>query len=265
MARLFAWMDSDRSGLFFGVERTAVQALDRRGRAAFAGAARSRFQRELEAFRARGTKDLLGPDSSGLRRAAGVLKTISRAGRDREGYLSVVEAMELAPEDCEALAEVSRALRRPQEALSWVERGLKLSGDGLTSHDLTTLRMDLLKRLGRGDEAVACAWEAYVKGPSPYAFGELLRRAPEGSGRGGGRRRSRRRIASGSRTRSGSTSRRRRQSLRSRHHRKQGFLEAFEREVHGEGRPPPTPRFLERARRKWLPGAAGGTPAARRG
>lgn len=62
------------------------------------------------------------------------------------------------------------ARRKPEEALSWAERGIEIQAtaprDSLAGHDLADLRRQLLRRLGRGQEALESAWAEYHEHPS---------------------------------------------------------------------------------------------------
>src|SRR3970282_224396 len=59
--------------------------------------------------------------------------------------------------------------RKPEEALSWIERGTDIAG----------LKRSLLDRLGRGSEALEDAWAEYRKHPNKYAYDELMQFVPK--------------------------------------------------------------------------------------
>ncbi len=94
------------------------------------------------------------------------------------------EAGELAPRDCEVLAEICLKRRRPEDALSWVERGLELEEEerwpNRSGWHLTGMRREILEKLDRSDEALDSAWEAYREGPSVHAYEELMKYVPKG-------------------------------------------------------------------------------------
>lgn len=73
--------------------------------------------------------------------------------------------------------------RKPEEALTWVDRGIDLdkktrlgSSAGL---DLARLQRDLLNRLGRGNEALSGAWVDFQEHPSTYSYNELMKFVPK--------------------------------------------------------------------------------------
>ena len=72
-------------------------------------------------------------------------------------YLALCERTGTTPKDCENIANIYKVKRQYQDALNWVEKGLKLekkerwgnqSGFGLTG-----LQQDLLNNLGRREDA----------------------------------------------------------------------------------------------------------------
>lgn len=75
------------------------------------------------------------------------------------------------------------ARRKPEEAFSWVERGLALgeetAHDPMASHGLRRLKRDLLRKLGRGDEAIEDAWSEFCKCPSECFYDDLMKYVPK--------------------------------------------------------------------------------------
>jgi len=73
--------------------------------------------------------------------------------------------------------------RKPEEALSWIERGIDIAGKAphasAGDYDLVRLKRSLLDRLGRGSEAIEDAWAEYRKHPNKYAYDELMQFVPK--------------------------------------------------------------------------------------
>jgi len=169
---LLSWMENDDYGYCHLLERQAVKVLDRAGLAAFERAVRD------------------GPNGGGRRsyvprRKVEILKAIYQARRDVDAYAVLCEeAGELAPEDCEALAQMCLARRRPEDAFAWVEHGLELEKEGRfqnrSSWGLPHLQRKILKKLGRSEEALASAWEHYRLAPSVYAYEDLMKFVAKG-------------------------------------------------------------------------------------
>src|SRR3989304_5936480 len=76
--------------------------------------------------------------------------------------------------------------RKPEEALSWIERGIDIAGKAphasAGDYDLVRLKRSLLDRLGRGSEALEDAWAEYRKHPNKYAYDELMQFVPKAEG-----------------------------------------------------------------------------------
>jgi tetratricopeptide (TPR) repeat protein len=170
-------MEEDDYGFCFEIEKRAVEAFDRRGLAAFEEAVRSRFDsapspepganREADYER---------------RRRANMLKTVYARQRNVDAYLGVC-GDELTPRDCEVVAEIHKKRRKPEEALSWVERGIELESKGGTGASsawgLSETRRGLLKKLGRGAEALDSAWKEFRTHPSEDTYETLMRYVPK--------------------------------------------------------------------------------------
>lgn len=175
---LLKWMDNDDYGFCNDLTLTAVKVLDRPGLDAFEREVRTRFDRECAAFSG-------GKRRAGLRshyerdRWAQMLKAVYSQQRDVAKYLDLTGQTEVAADDCEAIAVMFQAKRKPEEALLWVERGLgiKQRNDfgGGAGYRLEQMRRALLVKLGRGGEARDSAWAAFRADPSKFTYEELLR------------------------------------------------------------------------------------------
>jgi hypothetical protein len=174
VSKLLAWMDDDPYGFSSDVEKNAAKVFDQAGLAEFERRIRARFEAAAQQGRDR---------PAYLRKHwGGILRTIYLARQDIAAYVALTDETELTPSDCLSLATLLVSLRKPGEALAWVDRGIDLdrktpygSGDG---YGLSKLRRELLAELGRGNEALDAAWADFRKAPSKYAYEELMRFVP---------------------------------------------------------------------------------------
>lgn len=182
--QLLRWMDDDEYGFCHGIERNAVKVFNKTGLRAFAVVAREEFSKQLGDRRTRDHRDEGTPASYKFRRLSAVLRAIYAEQQDADGYRAVTEETELTPSDCEAIAKIFQARRKPQEALNWVERGLGIKGDKYhgdgSSYSLAELKRKLLKRLGKEGDALDSAWKEFQEGPSEYSYKTLMKYVPKG-------------------------------------------------------------------------------------
>jgi len=75
---------------------------------------------------------------------------------------------------------------QPSEALAWVERGLQLGAEKDwvhgSSHELPDMKRELLRKLGRGEDALEAAWKEFQAYPSEDSY-TLLPRFPRSARR----------------------------------------------------------------------------------
>jgi len=170
---LLSWMDDDPYGFCYELEREAVKAFDRKGRAAFERAVLARLEAAESGSWPHG-------------RAVAILKEIYARRRNVGAYARLCEEKQEdgpSPDDCAALARMCLGRRRPEEALAWVERGLRLRrqerrmerGGG----HLDEMRREILSKLGRGDEALDSAWKVYREAPAEHTYAQLMRYVPK--------------------------------------------------------------------------------------
>jgi len=171
---LLAWMKDDPYGFCNSLDREAVKALDKKGLDAFV----RRIRSEFESAKARDGKDER-PSGYARRRWGGVLKTLLAARRDIDAYITICELTELGAEECKTIAMMYRRKRRPEEALSWVERGLELarsdSRRSFGEHELREMKRALQAKLGRPGDALESAWTEFQAHPSTFKYKELMR------------------------------------------------------------------------------------------
>lgn len=166
---LLSWIENDDYGYGHCLAEKATEVLDPAGLDALERAARSRLAGESAG----------GKETSLHRRRTEILKAIHKARRDVASYSDLcAEEGRLAPTDCEILARMCLAKRRPESALAWAERGLDLAQRGAwrggSAWQLGRLRREILKTLGRGGEALDSAWEEYQRTPSIVSYRDLM-------------------------------------------------------------------------------------------
>jgi hypothetical protein len=177
---LLAWMENDTYGFCFNLDREAVKVLDRKGLDAFLRVIREKFESSP-------TKDDEKKErfqGYARRRWGGALKTLLVAQNNVDGYIALCDETELKAEDCQAIAEMYRSKRRPDDALGWVERGLEIarsdSRNSFYEHQLHEIKRALLAKLGRAREALQLAWTEFEQHPSTFSYKELMRYVPAG-------------------------------------------------------------------------------------
>lgn len=172
---LFSWVKNDDYGYCHNLDKTAIAVLDRGGLRAL-----ERTAHEMS--------DACAKESNAHNRSLEVLKAIHVKRGDARAYQALCETeQDLAPADCEKLAEMSLKRRRLDDALTWVEQGLELEKQPTWSNRsawrLPHMLRDILKRLGRDTDALESAWEAYRRAPSTYSYKDLMKFAPKGERR----------------------------------------------------------------------------------
>ena len=177
-SRLLGWMDNDPYGFCFRLEQEVLTVLDTAGRAALTEQVRSRFE---QASLAAGSNENGRRAQIDRRRWAEVLRTLYAARRNVGAYVQLAEDTGVTPADCHTVAKMLSARRKPEEALSWVERGIALDARTRSSFvggELRALKVRLLGKLGREDEAAETVWAAYRQHPSCFTYDELLKVVP---------------------------------------------------------------------------------------
>ena len=174
---LFYWMDDDPYGFCHHLDREAVKVLDKKGLEAFI----LRIRSEFESTPTRNDKEKRFPEYA-RRKWGSALKTLLAAQRNVDAYIALCEQTELGPKDCKAIAEMYRSRRRPEDALSWVERGLEIARSDnrkyYEEYELRKLKRALLAKLGRPGDALQSAWSEFEAYPSKFAYKELMRYVP---------------------------------------------------------------------------------------
>ncbi len=81
------------------------------------------------------------------------------------------------------MATMLRSAGELEQALTWVERGTTIESEAahssMAEFDLERLRRDLLAQLGRGNEALDLAWQAFCRHPGSCTYDDLIEIVPE--------------------------------------------------------------------------------------
>jgi tetratricopeptide (TPR) repeat protein len=174
---LLFWMEDDLYGFCYELDREAVKVLDKKGLGAFAGRIRSKFESALS----QNDRDKRFAGCA-RRRWSGVLKTLLAGQRDVVAYIALCEQTAFEAKDCKTIAKIYRKRRRPEDALTWVERGLEIArSDSRSAHEKNNLRemkRALLAKLGRPAEALQSAWSEFEAYPSTFTYKEMMRYVP---------------------------------------------------------------------------------------
>jgi len=161
-------MDQDDYGFCHRLEMDAVRVFNTANLAAFVKLIRARFDAAAEKSAKKDDKLRERPDYI-HRRWGEVLRTLYAAQKNVAAYVSLAEETGLTAKDCHAIATLLVSKRKPEEALSWVERSFDVDNQtphgSTASHDLAKLQRDLLTKLGRGEEALDAAWSDYPQTP----------------------------------------------------------------------------------------------------
>lgn len=175
---LLRWKDKDEHSFFYGIERQLAETFNRVERAAFTAAVRARFEEELKKAGGTGGPNPHYDAPYSLRKAADMLKTLHEAAKDAAAYAELCRTMGTSPKDCERIAKIVQGRGKAQEALEWVEKGLQLESHGDWPNEgaweLKDIKRELLKGLGRREDALQLAWQEFRDHPGEYSYADLM-------------------------------------------------------------------------------------------
>lgn len=175
---ILKWMDNDRYGFCYNIEKNLVTVLNRKGLSLFENSIQSRFNEAFSLVKSEGIRRIYDYPYA-VRQNADILKVIYIAKKDIESYLSFCEKIGTTPKDCENIAKIHKEKRCFQDALMWVDKGLELerkdNWPNESSWNLLKLRRELFKKLGRKEDAFESAWSAFKEHPSEYAYDEMMK------------------------------------------------------------------------------------------
>ncbi len=175
---ILRWMDNDDYGFCYNIERNVVKTLSRESVKLFEAAIKSRFEKAFTAVDQKKRKRISDYPFE-VRENVSALKVIYVESKDTNAYLALCEKTGTTPMDCENIANLYKVKRQYQDALSWVEKGLKLEKKdrwgNQSSFGLTGLKQDLLNKLGRREDAFDLAWVEFKKYPSDFSYEKLMK------------------------------------------------------------------------------------------
>jgi hypothetical protein len=164
---LLSWMEDDPYGFCHNLDRQVVKVLDKKGLDVLASQIRAKFEsvpsRDEQRF----------PEYA-RRKWGGALKTLLAGQRDVKAYIALCEQTEFNAQDCLAIAKIYQKRRRPEDALTWVERGLAIaSSDNRRSfgdHELHQMQRSLLAGIGRNFSMLLFCEQFGKKSSGPFGF-----------------------------------------------------------------------------------------------
>jgi hypothetical protein len=245
VSQLLNWMKNDDYGFCNDIERDVIKVLDAQGRRLFIG----HFQQLLEKATpgpAVGPARAIFEYENDLRLPAMSLKAIFESLRDVPSYAALCERLGFSPRGCEHLAKMEISRKHWAAALEWVEKGIALkptrNWHNQDSYDLERLKPEILRRLGRKEDALAAAklhralgLRIVNAGKSKY-YGEALEHFAKARDLycGAGQAAEWLSVV---------------EFVRTAHSRKSGFLSAFEEIVSGKSKR--SPSYAEEAQTRW--------------
>lgn len=155
-ARLLHWISDDPYGFCSGLQKQLGAVLTTAGLAALESLVEKR-----------------GEADPADRRWPSLLRQIYIHQNRSADYERLAGKAGYPAEDCLALARM-HAETDPATALRWIER---VASDSAVHYAAPPLRRELLDRLGRREEALASAWQEYLRSASKYRLDEVLRHA----------------------------------------------------------------------------------------
>ena len=179
---ILRWLDSDDYGFCYQIEGEVAKTLNTRGLALFKAHFEQRLDTALTPFKAT-ERQCIHEYPWEVRKPVAALKLIYVARNDLRSYVDLCEMFIPSPRDCENIANLCKAKRRLADALAWVERGLQAEGGqrwgNESSYGLQALRRELLRKLGRREEALDAAWAEFAKAPSAYGYADVMKYVPK--------------------------------------------------------------------------------------
>lgn len=176
--QVLRWMKNDEYGFCYNIEKSIVKIFYGKELRIFESIIKSHFD---DAYR----RESPGKDkriynySYSVRENTNILKTIYIEKKDIKSYLSLCEKVGVTPKDCEVIALLYKSIDNFQEALKWVNKGLKLeekdNWQDESSYALEGIKRELSSLLGNNDYAVESAWSDFKKHPSEYSYDELMK------------------------------------------------------------------------------------------
>lgn len=178
VGQVLKWMEDDEYGFCHNIEKSIVKIFTGIELKIFESIIKSRFD---DAYHSESPKEgkWIYNYSYPVRKNVDILKIIYSEKKDIESFLSICEKIGVTPKDCEVIALLYKSIDNFQEALNWVEKGLKLEEKDNWQDEsglgLKRIKRELSSLLGNNDYAVKSAWADFKKHPSEYSYDELMK------------------------------------------------------------------------------------------
>jgi len=176
--QILRWMESDDYGFCYQIESQVAEILNKEGLQLFCKHFEDQFEQAFAPYSGQEPKRIHDYPST-VYMTATVLKNIYVARKNVRSYLALCERTRPSPQDCENIATLYKAKRKPADALAWVEKGLAIEKEhqwgNQSSYQLTEMRQELLSKLGCREDALAVAWSEFQKHPSIYTYADVMR------------------------------------------------------------------------------------------
>lgn len=183
VSQLLNWMKNDDYGFCHDIEGEVVKVLDKPGRQSFIRHFEQLVESAIPRQSAGSVKAIFEYENS-LRLPAMSLKEIYEALGDAPAYAALCERLGFSPRDCEHLAQMEISSKHWAKALEWVEKGMALKATrnwhNESAFGLEQLKPEMLRYLGRREEALALAWGDFEENPNEFAYAQLMRYVPKG-------------------------------------------------------------------------------------
>jgi tetratricopeptide (TPR) repeat protein len=183
-ARQKAGCKADETVQFFcyDIEQDIAQVLNKAGFQLFRKHFQDQFENAFVPYTSKAPKFIYDYPAD-VYRNVDILKKICIVKKDIQSYLTLCEKTVASPKDCENIAMLYKKKKHFADALAWVEKGLTLEKKrkwgNQSSYGLTSMRQELLDKLGRSEDAFESAWSEFKKYPSVYGYDELMKYIPK--------------------------------------------------------------------------------------
>ena len=176
--QVLKWMENDEYGFCYNIEKSIVKIFCKNELKTFESIIKSRFDDAYVSESPKKDKRIYNY-SYPVRKNTDILKIIYNEKKDIKSYLSLCEKVGTTPKDCEVIALLYKSIDNFQEALKWVEKGLKLeekdNWQNESSYALERIERELSSLLGNNGYAIESAWTNFKKYPSEYSYDELMK------------------------------------------------------------------------------------------
>lgn len=176
--KVLARLERNEYGLEDRLILAMTEALGEEGLAVIEATIRPKYEQRLAHPKPKADREDV---DEALFRWRALLQDVADARKDVERYIELCQDGTLTAQDCLEIARRLKGVGCLKDALTWLERGIKLDkGERVLDEiDLPDLRIELLVALGRIDQAQQAAWEEFCRWPRPEALDRLLSLTPK--------------------------------------------------------------------------------------